>query len=519
MYLTSILLFLSLLMSGPDISFLSDSSSTAAALDTIVLKSNEEIKSILSAQINSARKKRRSEYAIRAYDWFKDAPVMGKEEIAVWLAKEYFIEDKPEESKKAKLKCDSNKLFEMRAFVLMNEQSLVGMQAPGFVMQDTSGVSQDIESLIYQGEYTILFFYSTDCIKCRMATAKLVDFVNEYNKGVLNVMAVCTDSNKARWTQYIDSHFYIYNPFVNWKNVYDPEAQSGYHLLYGVVETPKLFLLNSDGIIKGRNLSVENVKELLGKFNSEKEDMDEFFKGLFEQAADQSAVESLIDLIYSRTTAAQNNKSYTLFNDIFHELYLYLKSSSNYDWQCGAAYLGGKYIVGMQDKWKNRNFVEKVSIAVELFKRNPLGCKAAPLDLIIPGGIPLNLDDIYGDWKVLFFYNTTCGLCQEANKQLSSICAGLCGRKDKEYNVKFIAVYTGKNSQEWLEHIQENPESPYWHEVRTADENARDRMYGTYDLSAVPVIYLLDKQNRVVAKDLNPSTLEGLLNYILNKEE
>ncbi len=511
MIFSSILLFLSLMMSSPDISFLSDSTSTAAALDTIVLKPNEEIKGILAGQILSTKKKHRSEYAIRAYDWFKDAPVMGKEEIAIWLAKEYFLNDR--------LKCDSNTLFEMRAFVLMNEQSLLGMQAPPFTMKDTSGVEKSLSDLIYRGEYTILFFYSTDCIKCRMATAKLVDFVNDYNKGVLNVMAVCTDSSKSKWTQYINSHFYVYNPFVNWENVYDPEAESAYHMLYGVIETPKIFLLDKDGIIKGRNLSVENIRELLENFNKEKEGMDEFFKGLFEQAADEEAVKSLIDLIYTRATVSENGGQGRLFNDIFHELYLYLKSSSNYDWQCGAAYIGEKYIVGMQDRWKNPNFVEKVRIAVELFNRNPLGSKAASLDLIVPGGIPLTLDDIYGDWKVLFFYNTSCGLCQEAGKLLAGMCAGFSNDAEKTHNVKFIAIYTGSNHQEWLGHVQDSPQSPFWHEVKTADENARDRMYESYDLSALPAIYLLDKQNRVVAKDLNPSTLEGLLKYILSKND
>lgn len=511
MIFSSIVLYFSLMMSAPDVSFLSDSVSTAAALDTVVLKPNEEIKSLLAHQIDSARKKRRPEYAIRAYEWFKDAPVMGKEEIAVWLAKEYFLN--------GQLKCDSNRLFEMRAFVLMNEQSLLGMQAPSFTMKDTSGTSESLENLIYQGEHTILFFYSTDCIKCRMASAELVDMVNEYNKGVLNVMAVCTDSNKSKWTQYINSHFYIYNPFVNWKNVYDPEAESAYHMLYGVIETPKIFLLDKDGIIKGRNLSVENIKELLENYNKEKEGMDEFFKGLFEQAADEEAVKSLIDLIYTRATVSENGGQGRLFNDIFHELYLYLKSSSNYDWQCGAAYIGEKYIVGMQDRWKNPNFVEKVRIAVELFNRNPLGSKAAPLDLIIPGGIPLTLDDISADWRVLFFYNTSCGLCQEAGKELTEMCARFSNDTEKTQEIKFIAIYTGNNLQEWLGHIQDNPQSPFWHEVKTADEDARDRMYESYDLSAVPAIYLLDKQNRVVAKDLNPVTLEGLLKYILNKKD
>ena len=161
--------------------------------------------------------------------------------------------------------------------------------------------------------------------------------------------------------------------------------------------------------------------------------------------------------------------------------------------------------------------MEKVRIAVELFNRNPLGSKAASLDLIVPGGIPLTLDDIYGDWKVLFFYNTSCGLCQEAGKLLAGMCAGFSNDAEKTHNVKFIAIYTGSNHQEWLGHVQDSPQSPFWHEVKTADENARDRMYESYDLSALPAIYLLDKQNRVVAKDLNPSTLEGLLKYILSK--
>ena len=73
---------------------------------------------------------------------------------------------------------------------------------------------------------------------------------------MLNVYAVYADSNKNLWDKYVSDNFNdkLYNPFINWVNVYDPTMESGFHLLYNVIATPQIFLLDKYKKIVGRNL-------------------------------------------------------------------------------------------------------------------------------------------------------------------------------------------------------------------------------------------------------------------------
>ena len=52
--------------------------------------------------------------------------------------------------------------------------------------------------------------------------------------------------------------------------VWDPEAESSYHLLYGVLSTPKLFLIDRHGVIVGRNLDAGSLRQLLDSFSAER---------------------------------------------------------------------------------------------------------------------------------------------------------------------------------------------------------------------------------------------------------
>lgn len=551
-------------LSAKSSSFLTgDSALFASVLDTLSLRPCGEIERTLEAELGALKKKYRPAAAYRLFEWFADAPVMGREEVAVWIAETFFLGETPEASdasaaerksaadastaeaksaslapKRQLLQCTQEQRFAMRSFVLMNRQSLIGMQAPELEMADTAGVKITLSQVEKEGEYTILFFYSTSCVKCRMASYKLAEFVNNYNKGVLNVFAVCTDSwnnstssNGADtqcgsnvWKEYINTHFYIYNPFVNWKDVSDPETESGYHLLYGVVETPKIFLLDRSGVIVGRNITVENLKELLQKRNEAKEQTDAFFKELFSQAKDEASVKALIDMMYGKVSEQK------IFTEIFYELYMFLKYSEDYDLQCGAAYLGKKYIIDMPQRWNNPDFVEKVAVAVELFGRNPLGAVVKPLDLVLEGDVPFSLDDLQAQWRVLYFYNPSCGLCAEVAPQMKRIFEKFCENPSESSSktdivmqhegvhepfVEFVAINTGSDRAEWMKFILEQKAD--WRNAMSADEPARDTMFASYDLSGVPAIYLLDSKNHVVAKDINPQTLEGLLEYLHKK--
>jgi len=60
-----------------------------------------------------------------------------------------------------------------------------------------------------------------------------------------------------------------------------------------------------------------------------------------------------------------------------------------------------------------------------------------------------------------------------------------------------LAVYTDKDEMIWLDHLKEMPAG--WIQGRDEDEYLYKN--SVYDLKAIPTVYLLDKEKKVLLKD------------------
>jgi peroxiredoxin len=223
-------------------------------LEVVRLNTNEAIEFLADDLIEAASDPLKPFIASTIFHKFEESDIMGQEAVAVYVAKRYFGEGKlkwPGEEEE----------FLAGAFVHMNENSLIGMKAPTITMKDTSGYSIPFDSI--GGEYKILYFYSADCKTCRIETPKLAKFLKEYSGAPISVYAVFTDSSREHWIKYIKDNFKNDNRSVKWINVWDPAIESNFPLLYGVISTPQLFLIDMQGTIIGRRLRTDSLKELL----------------------------------------------------------------------------------------------------------------------------------------------------------------------------------------------------------------------------------------------------------------
>lgn len=463
--------------------------------DTLIILTDNLIKGNGATNISA---RLQALIACTAFDYFYKSAIMGQEGVAVHIAQEWFLNGKLEWPNK-------EGLFMLQMFVNTNKHSLIGMQAPNLKLVDTLGKVISLNSL--EGDYTILYFYTDDCHTCKVETPKLVDFVNEYKGGVINVYAVYTQANTELWKAYINKEFVLYNPFVNWVNVYDPLFESEFHMLYNVLSTPQMFLLDKDKKIIGRNLKTDSLAELLRAKNKEADDLHKFFTDFFTKTGtlDTTSIHTGIDAFYSKS--AQKPE---LFREIFRELFNFLRLSSDYRLQEGAAYLGQKYILDKAELWNNKSFVEQVKRAIAVFNMNPLGGKAANLSLESINGSSIELYDIKNEYKVLYFYKINCGICGLVSKELQKLYD--IYKNSKDIDIEFVAINTGKDYKEWVKHVAQNGFT--WQETWGGDQ--ADEIYENYYLENVPGIYLL-KDNIVIAKDINDLDLKELLETIVKK--
>ena len=428
--------------------------------------------------------------ASEAFTYFSKPAVMGQESVAYHIAQNYFSNGYLKEPYKG-----FN--FEVKTFIMLNGKSLVGMEAQDLPMQDTSGAAVSLKELIPQAEYTILYFYTDDCVTCKIETPKLVDFVNEYNAGVLNVFTVYTQDYIQRWKSYINDNFNIYNPFVNWVNAADPQFESGFHLLYNVISTPQIYLINNQGTIIGRDLTVKSLKELIERLKANQDDLHLFFNNFFGGRDNIKEVYEAIDRFYLN---CKNNPA--LFREIFSELYTFLKYSKEHLLNEGAIYLAEEYILGKAAEWSH-NYIERTAQELEIIKKNSPGDIAADIDFIDTKGNKTNLHSINGKYKILCLYNSGCNSCLPPVVELNNI-RNLNGSKD----IAFILADINKKRENWENYITNNRYD--WLNLWNVNED----LFKRYNLGSLPSIYLLDSDNNVIARNLTPSTLQKILQKI-----
>jgi len=455
---------------------------------------NDTIRKYVYDMIGSgANSTMKGKLAHSAYNFFYNSKIMGQEEIAVNIAQDWFLNGKLEWP-------DEEGKFMLRTFVEFNRHSLLGMEAPELNLIDTSGNAVSLHSL--DAEYKIIYFYTSDCATCRKETPELVDFINGYSQGPLAVYAVYADNNVEKWKDYINSELYIFNPFMNWVNVYDPDYGSGFQILYNVIKTPQMFLLDKENRIIGRGLSVGALKELLQARNTQRDKLRSLIEGYFSPIADDTtAIRGGIETLYNRSSHDTD-----LCKEFVDCMYTTLMMSDEYTLQEGAILVAEKYILGMPQLWNSR-YIEKVREHVRRFNMNRLGTKAAEITLERVDGSSIMLSDITNEYKVLYFYRPNCGMCSMVTPKMAELYNKYKGNLD----IEFVAINLSGSYNEWVEYIGES--NAGWENVRGIEGDSSP-IYEAYWLQEVPAIYLL-KDNIVVAKEINDLDLEEILKNII----
>lgn len=111
------------------------------------------------------------------------------------------------------------------------------------------------------GKMSVLFFFDTHCSKCILESKVLPGVLNDVSFP-LNFYAVYSGTDKQSWKQW-RRKFKVSNRNVKVVHLWDPEMDSSYQLYYGVIGTPRMYLVDSDGTILGKRLEVENLKMIL----------------------------------------------------------------------------------------------------------------------------------------------------------------------------------------------------------------------------------------------------------------
>lgn len=127
--------------------------------------------------------------------------------------------------------------------------------------------------------------------------------------------------------------------------------------------------------------------------------------------------------------------------------------------------------------------------------QNRLGRRANDLRYTLASGATHRLYDLKSDYVLLFINNPGCPMCRDIREAIDT--SPLLRRFIDDGRLRVLALYPDEDLAEWRRYRAEIPAR--W--INAYDRGCVLRETESYDLSAIPSLYLLDGDKRVLAKD------------------
>lgn len=169
--------------------------------------------------------------------------------------------------------------------------------------------------------------------------------------------------------------------------------------------------------------------------------------------------------------------------------------------------LYGSYLKRMlQSKALDEAGKSTLQFRLELVNRNRVGTKATSFAYYLPDGRQQRLNDtpVAGNALLLLFYDPECPTCHEVLQAMAADpwLAEAVERKQ----VSVLAIYTEGNEEVWRRTLPDMPAG--W---MVGDDRMTVKDQALYDLKAMPSLYLLDREKRVLLKDASYAAVKRQL--------
>lgn len=217
-----------------------------AFFTNVVIQSADSI----NREIDKIIKKVQGDYKIfqfvlvYLFNHFRESEIMGHDAVIVKLADDIYLTPKADWVTK-----DFRE--DLRKQVELLRPNLIGLKARNLVMDSYKGIFVSLDDV--EKDFTILYFWEPDCGHCKEATPKLKAYYDKPRDYTMEVFAVCTTAEKAKWTKYIEDNK------LTWINGWDPDRSSHFDYYYNVQSTPLVYILDKNKKIIAKKISVEEI--------------------------------------------------------------------------------------------------------------------------------------------------------------------------------------------------------------------------------------------------------------------
>ncbi len=303
--------------------------------------------------ISYCRDEKTRNFAARhLFQHYMDSPLMGDEAVAIHLYDRWNIPFASEDE-----------AFSAKIFVDANRQSLLGMPAPALQLYDKDDNEVTLfgaprAGIAADGRLRVLYFYATDCSVCKLYSKQLEVLLSRCIQPV-DLIAVYAGKDRESWETYVRERLSWTDEKVRIFNLWDAEGKGTFVTRYGVLSTPRLFLIDTDGTIIGRRLDPDALRMLFELMEQDNQYAygDEHSRKLFEGLlpVDDLTIPAINEMMNLIQRISQDKGNPTVYRHMTGDLLYYLNSHEDEKSIEVCDWFINEYILSDKITWKGEN--------------------------------------------------------------------------------------------------------------------------------------------------------------------
>lgn len=214
----------------------------------------------LKASIDDVVEKARSNddvfqfFVVNLLNKYANSKIMGMDAVYVHMVEKYYMSGDAWWS-------DSATVAKMTERALAISPTLINRKAPNFYAPDAKNQNHYLHKV--PGTYTVLYFWDIDCGHCKKVTPKLSEVFARYKGHDVTLFTVSINGSQEDWSKRLDE--YKLSDHQQAVHTHDPYRRSGFDGMYDLRSTPRLFLLDEEKKIMAKQISVEQMEEILNR--------------------------------------------------------------------------------------------------------------------------------------------------------------------------------------------------------------------------------------------------------------
>lgn len=209
---------------------------------------------------------------------YEKSNIMGMDKVFVKMGERYYCTKDAEGKSKAHW-MDDEKLEKLCEKVQTNKNLVMGVKPPNLILRDTTDVNwKDFYSL--EAEYTILYFWDPNCGHCKKTTPKMEKlYAEKFKDRNIEIFAIgkAVGDDFEDWKKFIKEHDLSFINVAVTESLFAAATKDArqfvpkyttieslnYQSTYDIFSLPRVFLLDKDKKIIGKQMSVSQLEDML----------------------------------------------------------------------------------------------------------------------------------------------------------------------------------------------------------------------------------------------------------------